>query len=84
MSLMNSSIARFKTMAVGPASIALLLAGCRVGPKYTVPPATAQAPPAAYKESPALHPEDKEWKVADPARCNASRQVVGDLQRTRN
>lgn len=31
---------------------ALLLTGCMVGPKYQKPPAMAQAPPVAYKESP--------------------------------
>ena len=40
------------------------LTGCRVGPKYTVPSAVAQAPPAvAYKEAPA---GDDAWKVAQP------------------
>ena len=39
------------------------LAGCRVGPRYSVPPATAQAPPVAYKEAPA---GDDAWKVAQP------------------
>jgi len=45
---------------------ALLLAGCRVGPKYQVPPATAQAPPATYKESTANFPIADGWKVAQP------------------
>jgi NodT family efflux transporter outer membrane factor (OMF) lipoprotein len=39
------------------------LAGCRVGPKYTVPPATAQAPPVSYKEAPG---ETDAWKIAQP------------------
>jgi NodT family efflux transporter outer membrane factor (OMF) lipoprotein len=44
---------------------ALLLTGCMVGPKYQKPPAIAQAPPAAYKESPT--PADAgTWKVAQP------------------
>ena len=45
---------------------ALLLAGCRVGPKYQVPPATAQAPPATYKESTTNFPVAEGWKVAQP------------------
>jgi NodT family efflux transporter outer membrane factor (OMF) lipoprotein len=45
---------------------ALLLAGCRVGPTYHVPPATAQAPPAAYKESTANFQAPDGWKVASP------------------
>jgi NodT family efflux transporter outer membrane factor (OMF) lipoprotein len=48
-------------------SVALLLvSGCRVGPKYQVPPATATAPPASYKESPTQFPESDSWKVAQP------------------
>lgn len=39
------------------------LAGCRVGPRYAVPPATAQAPPVVYKEAPA---GDDAWKIAQP------------------
>ena len=38
--------------AITTALAALLLSGCQVGPKYQRPPAMAQAPPAAYKESP--------------------------------
>src|ERR1700734_4126899 len=41
------------------------LSACRVGPKYHVPPATAQAPPATYKESPQNYP-DSDWKIAQP------------------
>jgi NodT family efflux transporter outer membrane factor (OMF) lipoprotein len=37
-----------------------------VGPKYHQPPALAQAPPAAYKESPANFPDADSWKVAQP------------------
>ena len=49
------------------AAAAVLLAGCRVGPKYQVPPATAQAPPASYKESPTQFPAGTDgWKVAQP------------------
>src|ERR1700722_1143053 len=45
---------------------ALFLTGCLVGPKYHVPPATAQAPPVAYKESPTQFQDTDGWKVADP------------------
>jgi NodT family efflux transporter outer membrane factor (OMF) lipoprotein len=45
---------------------ALFLTGCLVGPKYHVPPATAQAPPAAYKESPTPFQDTEGWKVAQP------------------
>ena len=45
---------------------ALSLAGCRVGPHYQRPPALAQAPPTAYKESPANFPDQTAWKVAQP------------------
>jgi NodT family efflux transporter outer membrane factor (OMF) lipoprotein len=45
---------------------ALFLTGCLVGPKYHVPPATAQAPPPAYKESPTQFQDTDGWKVALP------------------
>jgi NodT family efflux transporter outer membrane factor (OMF) lipoprotein len=44
----------------------LSLTGCLVGPKYHVPPATAQAPPTAYKESPTQFQDTDGWKVAQP------------------
>ena len=44
----------------------MLLTGCQVGPKYQRPPAMAQAPPAAYKESPTQFPGSDAWKVAQP------------------
>jgi NodT family efflux transporter outer membrane factor (OMF) lipoprotein len=50
----------------GPSLVALLLAGCMVGPKYHQPAATVQPPPAAYKELPAQNPPAGEWKVAEP------------------
>jgi NodT family efflux transporter outer membrane factor (OMF) lipoprotein len=42
------------------------LTGCLVGPKYQTPVATAEAPPAAYKESPTQFKEADGWKVARP------------------
>ena len=57
---------RFKTIFLLPATAALMLAGCRVGPVYHVPPATAQAPPATYKETPSQTQESGDWKVAQP------------------
>ena len=44
----------------------VVVAGCRVGPKYQRPPALSQAPPAAYKESPVNFPGSDAWKVAQP------------------
>lgn len=57
---------RFKTIFLLPATAVLMLAGCRVGPAYHVPPATAQAPPASYKEMPSQTQESGDWKVAQP------------------
>ena len=48
------------------AMLSMTLAACNIGPKYHVPPATAQAPAASYKESPENHP-DSDWKVAQPS-----------------
>ena len=45
---------------------ALFLTGCLVGPKYHVPPATAQAPPATYKEAPTQFQDTSEWQAAQP------------------
>ena len=53
-----------QSAALTSAVAALLLTGCRVGPKYQVPPAMAQAPPVAYKEAPS--PNSDAWKVAQP------------------
>jgi NodT family efflux transporter outer membrane factor (OMF) lipoprotein len=52
--------------AIAPALTTLLLTGCMVGPKYHVPPATQQAPPPAYKESPTQFQDAGGWKVAQP------------------
>jgi NodT family efflux transporter outer membrane factor (OMF) lipoprotein len=52
--------------ALCPAVTALFLTGCMVGPKYHVPPAAAQAPPPAYKESPTQFQDTDGWKVAQP------------------
>ncbi|NYF78976.1 efflux transporter outer membrane subunit [Granulicella arctica] len=60
----------YTALAALPTLAALLLGGCRIGPKYTVPPATAQAPPASYKESPTQFTDtdtnSNAWKVAQP------------------
>ena len=48
------------------AAAALLLAGCRVGPKYHIPAALPQAPPPIYKESPTQFMEADGWKTAQP------------------
>ena len=54
-------------IAVYPAiAAAVLLTGCRVGPRYHTPPATAQAPPISYKESPTQFKDTDGWKVAQP------------------
>jgi NodT family efflux transporter outer membrane factor (OMF) lipoprotein len=53
-------------VATIPALATCLLAGCRVGPIYNRPAATAQAPPAAYKELPSQTQDSGEWKVAQP------------------
>ena len=52
--------------AISSALAITLLAGCRVGPKYQVPLATAQAPPISYKESPTQFADTDSWKVAQP------------------
>ncbi len=44
----------------------VLFTGCRVGPKYQVPAATATAPPVSYKESPTQFADTDGWKVAQP------------------
>ncbi len=53
-------------VAISSAIAMLLLTGCRVGPKYQMPPATAQAPPVSYKESPTQFTDTDGWKVAQP------------------
>jgi len=58
-------ISRLK-LALIPATATLVLAGCRVGPAYHVPAATAQAPPASYKETPSQTQDSGDWKVAQP------------------
>ena len=57
---------RSKTIFLLPVTAVLILAGCRVGPVYHLPPATAQAPPATYKETPSQNQESGDWKVAQP------------------
>jgi NodT family efflux transporter outer membrane factor (OMF) lipoprotein len=53
-------------VAMIPAMATCLLAGCRVGPVYNRPAASAQAPPAAYKETPSEAQDSGDWKVAQP------------------
>src|SRR3984885_964084 len=53
-------------VAMMPAMATCLLAGCRVGPVYNRPAASAQAPPAAYKETPSEAQDSGDWKVAQP------------------
>jgi NodT family efflux transporter outer membrane factor (OMF) lipoprotein len=52
-----------RALALCAASLAALLAGCNVGPKYNPPVPTA---PAVYKESPDQFKETDGWKVAQP------------------
>ena len=49
-----------------PATAALCLAGCMVGPRYHRPDATPQPPPPSYKESPTQVQDPGPWKVAEP------------------
>src|ERR1700730_4501029 len=49
-----------------PATAALCLAGCMVGPRYHRPDATPQPPPPSYKESPTQVQDAGPWKVAEP------------------
>jgi NodT family efflux transporter outer membrane factor (OMF) lipoprotein len=63
---MSKIMTNFYVKTVCSAIPALFLTGCLVGPKYHVPPATAQAPPAAYKESPTQFQDADGWKVAAP------------------
>jgi NodT family efflux transporter outer membrane factor (OMF) lipoprotein len=67
---MDQAMTKLRWHAATAAVAALMLTGCRVGPKYQKPPALAQAPPAAYKESPANFPGPETapdtWKVAQP------------------
>jgi NodT family efflux transporter outer membrane factor (OMF) lipoprotein len=53
-------------VAICSTVIAIALTGCMVGPKYHTPPALAQAPPVAYKESPTQFQDTDGWKVAQP------------------
>src|ERR1700736_3342115 len=49
-----------------PATVAVCLAGCMVGPRYHRPDATPQPPPPSYKESPTQVQDSGPWKVAQP------------------
>jgi len=57
---------RLKTAIYPAIAAAVLLTGCRVGPKYHTPPAMTQAPPISYKESPTQFKGTDGWKVAQP------------------
>jgi len=61
----NRRVSETKPITYLVTALCLALSACRVGPKYHVPPATAQAPPATYKESPQNYP-DSDWKIAQP------------------
>jgi NodT family efflux transporter outer membrane factor (OMF) lipoprotein len=70
-----------KYLRYGPGLLLLLLAGCRVGPNYTRPPAPV---PAAYKEPPPeAFKESDEWKRSHP-NAEALRgnwwEIFGDSQ----
>lgn len=53
----------YATGLAAAALLCLLAQGCRVGPKYTVPPMPA---PPAYKELPESYKGSAEWKKATP------------------
>jgi NodT family efflux transporter outer membrane factor (OMF) lipoprotein len=63
---MPKTMTKLRLKFVSPAITTFLLTGCMVGPKYHVPPATATAPPPAYKESPTQFQDTDGWKVAQP------------------
>jgi NodT family efflux transporter outer membrane factor (OMF) lipoprotein len=56
---------KFRLRAVAALGMMVLLSGCMVGPKYTVP--TAPAPPAFKEVSPDGFKESADWQVAKPA-----------------
>jgi NodT family efflux transporter outer membrane factor (OMF) lipoprotein len=63
---MPKTMTNLRLKFVSPVITTFLLTGCMVGPKYHVPPATATAPPPAYKESPTQFQDTDGWKVAQP------------------
>jgi NodT family efflux transporter outer membrane factor (OMF) lipoprotein len=63
---MSKFMISFRVDGAIVSALAVVLTGCLVGPKYHVPPATAQAPPMAYKESPTQFQDADGWKVAQP------------------
>ena len=73
---------RFQTAIYPALAAAMLLTGCRVGPKYHVPPATATAPPVSYKESPTEFKDADGWKVAAPQDAVDSILEAYQLRRT--
>ena len=62
------SMTRLLRTTIVSSILLMLVTGCRVGPHYRVPAATATAPPANYKESPAqfADADPSTWKVAQP------------------
>src|SRR3984893_14595826 len=62
---MNTQNIRLKILLL-PATVAVCLAGCMVGPRYHRPDATPQPPPPSYKESPTQVQDSGPWKVAQP------------------
>src|SRR6202051_4567489 len=63
---MSKMMTKLRLKAVCSAIPALFLTGCMVAPKSPGPPATAQAPPPVYKESPTQFQDADGWKVAEP------------------
>lgn len=56
---------KFRFLSVASMGLMVLLGGCMVGPKYTVP--TAPAPPAFKEGGPDGFKENADWQVAKPA-----------------
>ncbi|MGA8541091.1 MAG: efflux transporter outer membrane subunit [Terriglobales bacterium] len=54
-----------RSAALGMTALAIMLAGCVVGPKYHAP--SAPAPAAVYKESPTQFNDNEAWTVAQPS-----------------
>ena len=61
---------RASTAFLATATALCLLSGCRVGPKYNVPPTAAQTAPPAYKEVPTAANAGPDIIKTDPAATN--------------